>query len=164
MGFFGRQRCTPFHDGTSNIFHISQVWRSLASPPCFAACCLVAVRRHGWPASATGTRTSSPWPATRIVILFIIRSARVRHAHAWHVRRAAGVERVFSAAGKMHDNLRKSMKDSTLEHSLFAAFNIERAIINPPSSIKTSHQHRKDISAVLSVWLHYPLGLEMWGG
>ena len=35
-----------------------------------------------------------------------------------------GVERVFSAAGKMHDNLRKSMKDSTLEH-LFAAFNIE---------------------------------------
>ena len=88
-----------------------------------------------------------------IVILFIIRSARVRHAHAWHVRRAAGVERVFSAAGKMHDNLRKSMQDSTLEHSLFAAFNIERAIINPPSSIKTSHQHRKDISAVLSVWL-----------
>ena len=95
-----------------------------------------------------------------IVILFIIRSARVRHAHAWHVRHAAGVERVFSAAGKMHD---KSMKDSTLEHSLFAAFNIERAIINPPSSIKTSHQHRKDISAVLSVWLHYPLGMEMWG-
>ena len=41
------------------------------------------------------------------------------------LRRAAGVERVFSAAGKMHDNLRKSMKDSTLEHSLFAAFNIE---------------------------------------
>ena len=38
---------------------------------------------------------------------------------------SAGVERVFSAAGKMHDNLRKSMKDSTLEHSLFAAFNTE---------------------------------------
>lgn len=36
-----------------------------------------------------------------------------------------GVERVFSAAGKMHDDLRKSEKDSTLEHSLFAAFNIE---------------------------------------
>ena len=35
------------------------------------------------------------------------------------------VERVFSAAGKMHDDLRKSEKDSTLEHSLFAAFNIE---------------------------------------
>ena len=37
----------------------------------------------------------------------------------------AGVERVFSAAGKMHDDLRKSEKDSTLEHSLFAAFNCE---------------------------------------
>ena len=33
---------------------------------------------------------------------------------------SAGVERVFSAAGKMHDDLRKSEKDSTLEHSLFA--------------------------------------------
>ena len=34
----------------------------------------------------------------------------------------AGVERVFSAAGRMHNDLRKSMKD-TLEHSLFARFN-----------------------------------------
>ena len=38
---------------------------------------------------------------------------------------SAGVERVFSAAGKMHDDLRKSEKDSTLEHSLFAAFDCE---------------------------------------
>ena len=38
---------------------------------------------------------------------------------------SAGVERVFSAAGKMHDNLRKSEKDSTLEHSLFAALNCD---------------------------------------
>ena len=38
---------------------------------------------------------------------------------------SAGVERVFSAAGKMHSDLSKSAKDSTLEHSLFAAFNIE---------------------------------------
>jgi len=38
---------------------------------------------------------------------------------------SAGVERVFSAAGKMHDNLRKSEKDSALEHSLFAAFNCD---------------------------------------
>ena len=37
----------------------------------------------------------------------------------------AGVERVFSAAGRMHDDMRKAMKDSTLEHSLFAAFNAE---------------------------------------
>jgi hypothetical protein len=35
---------------------------------------------------------------------------------------SAGVERVFSAAGKMHDDFRKSAKDVTLEHSLFAAF------------------------------------------
>ena len=34
-------------------------------------------------------------------------------------------ERVFSAAGKMHDDLKKSAKDTTLEHSLFAAFNTD---------------------------------------
>ena len=38
---------------------------------------------------------------------------------------SAGVERVFSAAGEMHDDLRKSEKDSTLEHSLFAAFDCD---------------------------------------
>ena len=38
---------------------------------------------------------------------------------------SAGVERVFSAAGKMHSDLQKSARDSTLEHSLFAAFNTE---------------------------------------
>ena len=38
---------------------------------------------------------------------------------------SAGVERVFSAAGKMHGDLQKSSKDSTLEHSLFAAFNTD---------------------------------------
>ena len=38
---------------------------------------------------------------------------------------AGSVERVFSAAGKMHDDLRKAEKDSTLEHSLFAAFNCD---------------------------------------
>jgi len=36
-----------------------------------------------------------------------------------------GVERVFSAAGRMQTDLRKSMKDSTIEHSLFAAFNTD---------------------------------------
>ena len=36
---------------------------------------------------------------------------------------SAGVERVFSTAGKMHDDLRKAMKDDSLKHSLFAAFN-----------------------------------------
>ena len=38
---------------------------------------------------------------------------------------AAGVERVFSAAGKMHGDLQKSAKDSTLEQSLFAAYNTD---------------------------------------
>ena len=38
---------------------------------------------------------------------------------------SAVVERVFSAAGKMHGDLQKSAKDSTLEHSLFAAFNTD---------------------------------------
>ena len=36
---------------------------------------------------------------------------------------SAGVEHVFSAAGKMHSDLRKSMKDDSLKHSLFACFN-----------------------------------------
>ena len=34
-------------------------------------------------------------------------------------------ERVFSAAGKMLGDLQKSAKDSTLAHSLFAAYNTE---------------------------------------
>ena len=38
---------------------------------------------------------------------------------------SAGVERVFSAAGKMHDDLKKSAKDDTLEHSIIAAFNCD---------------------------------------
>ena len=38
---------------------------------------------------------------------------------------SAGVERVFSGAGKMHGDLSKSAKDETLEASLFAAFNTD---------------------------------------
>ena len=38
---------------------------------------------------------------------------------------SAGVERVFSVAGKMHNDLKKSAKDTTLENSLFAAFNMD---------------------------------------
>ena len=38
---------------------------------------------------------------------------------------SAGVERVFSAAGKMHGDLSKSAKDDTLEASLIAAFNTD---------------------------------------
>ena len=36
---------------------------------------------------------------------------------------SAGVERVFSAAGKMHGDLSKSVNADTLEYSLFAAIN-----------------------------------------
>ena len=39
---------------------------------------------------------------------------------------SAGVKRVFSAAGKMHSDLRKSMSDVSLKHSLFAAYNTKR--------------------------------------
>ena len=38
---------------------------------------------------------------------------------------SGGVERVFSAAGKMHDDLKKSVKDDTLEHSIVAAYNCD---------------------------------------
>ena len=46
----------------------------------------------------------------------------VRQFHALPAS-SAGVERVFSAAGKMHDDLRKAVKDETLEASLLASFN-----------------------------------------
>ena len=36
---------------------------------------------------------------------------------------SGGVERVFSSAGTMHDNLHKSASEGTLEHSLLAKFN-----------------------------------------
>mmetsp|Transcript_1169 Transcript_1169/g.3097 ORF Transcript_1169/g.3097 Transcript_1169/m.3097 type:complete len:83 (-) Transcript_1169:156-404(-) len=36
---------------------------------------------------------------------------------------SAGVERMFSRAGKMHDDLKAAQSDSTLEHSLLAAAN-----------------------------------------
>ena len=39
--------------------------------------------------------------------------------------RTPGVERVFSAAGKMHDDLKKSATAGTLEMSLFAMQNTD---------------------------------------
>ena len=38
---------------------------------------------------------------------------------------SAGVERMFSKAGKLHDDMKKGQQDDTLEHSLFAAANAE---------------------------------------
>lgn len=37
---------------------------------------------------------------------------------------SAGVERLFSAAGRMHNDLRKNVKESTLERSLMVWKNI----------------------------------------
>ena len=36
---------------------------------------------------------------------------------------SAGVERMFSKVGKLHDDLKQKQVDDTLEHSLFAAAN-----------------------------------------
>ena len=38
---------------------------------------------------------------------------------------SAGVERMFSKAGKLYDDEKKGQEDETLEHSLFAAANAE---------------------------------------
>ena len=38
---------------------------------------------------------------------------------------SAGVERLFSKAGKMHHGLKGSMEDGSLEHSLIACANYE---------------------------------------
>ena len=67
-------------------------------------------------------RRWSPWASAALR-----RRPRRRHRKSRRARAAssAGVERVFSAAGKMHGDLQKSAKDSTLEHSLFAAYNTD---------------------------------------
>ena len=38
---------------------------------------------------------------------------------------SVGVERMFSKAGKLHDDMKKGQQDDNLEHSLFAAANTE---------------------------------------
>ena len=38
---------------------------------------------------------------------------------------SAGVERMFSRAGRLHDDTKKGQADETLQHSLFAAANTE---------------------------------------
>ena len=38
---------------------------------------------------------------------------------------SAGVERMFSKAGRMHDDMKMSQADDTLEHALLAAANTE---------------------------------------
>ena len=50
-----------------------------------------------------------------------------RMAHQWlgYPATSAGVERLFSAPGKMHHDLKGSMEDGSLEHSLIARANSE---------------------------------------
>ncbi len=38
---------------------------------------------------------------------------------------SAGVKRMFSKAGRLHDDLKASQSDDTLEHALLAAANLE---------------------------------------
>ena len=38
---------------------------------------------------------------------------------------SAGVERIFSAAGKMHTDIKQASSDTTLMHSLFVCFNVD---------------------------------------
>ena len=62
------------------------------------------------------------------MVEFLGRSLAVRYWPGNKPSNFHETKRVFSAAGKMHGDLQKSAKDSTLEHSLralFAAFNTE---------------------------------------
>jgi hypothetical protein len=49
--------------------------------------------------------------------------AQLARQHLGTPASSAGVERLFSRAGRMHDNLAAAMSDGTLQHSLFAAHN-----------------------------------------
>jgi len=51
--------------------------------------------------------------------------AQLARQHLGIPASSVGVERLFSRAGRMHDDLRTAMDDGSLEHSLFAAFNTD---------------------------------------
>ena len=51
--------------------------------------------------------------------------AQLARQHLGRPASLAGVERLFSRAGSMQDNLRCAMDDGTLQHALFAAHNTE---------------------------------------
>jgi hypothetical protein len=51
--------------------------------------------------------------------------AQLARQHLGTPASSAGVERHFSRAGRMHDNLRSAMDDGTLQLALFAAHNTE---------------------------------------
>ena len=74
----------------------------------------------------TMTSALTPRPAARRVSPIL---------HVWHVSTrgepatSAGVERLFSKAGRMHHDLKGSMEDGSLEHSLIATLPLPTQII-----------------------------------
>ena len=51
--------------------------------------------------------------------------AKMARQHLGRPAWSAGVKRMFSKAGRLHDNLKASQSDDTLEHALLAAANLE---------------------------------------
>jgi len=76
-------------------------------------------------ASATAARSCSPRSRCAPCPPRRVRRERAKQFFAASAASSAGVERVFSAAGKMHGDLRKSGKAEMLEHSIIAAHNTD---------------------------------------
>eukprot|EP00873_Tetraselmis_striata_P013436 jgi/Tetstr1/433700/TSEL_022919.t1 len=62
------------------------------------------------------------WKAKQSIFPRLRKMARLYHAFP---ATSAGVERLFSAAGRMHNHFKKSTSDTTLEHSLLVYKNLE---------------------------------------
>ena len=75
------------------------------------------------PPRRISTRRRSHWSAATSSRSTATSLAKMAKQYLAAPASSAGVERVFSSAGKMHADLRKSMSDDSLKHSLFAAFN-----------------------------------------
>ena len=95
----------------------TSTWRCLLRPTSTSMCWhggrrATTTRRPTRQAAAP--RACRTWPRWRGSCQFLGRPAT-----------SAGVERMFSKAGKLHDDMKKGQQDDTLEHSLFAAANTE---------------------------------------
>ncbi len=51
--------------------------------------------------------------------------AKMARQHLCRTALSAGVERMFSKAGRLHDDFKALQSDDTLEHALLAAANLE---------------------------------------
>ena len=51
--------------------------------------------------------------------------ARMARQHLGRPASSAGVERMFSKAGQLHDDLKASQADETLEHALLTGANLQ---------------------------------------